>query len=121
MRKIVAAVATLALAACNQPVVEAPDLILHGAACTAVDRCEEDPELAYRSNALATRFIADGARRVGAHVVYVSTDYVFDGALDRPYHEWDVTNPLSVYGASKLAGEREAQALGASPLSLLHI
>src|SRR3954468_12561392 len=52
----------------------APDLIIHGAAFTAVDACEVDPAIAYRVNALATRFLADGARRVGAHVVYVSTD-----------------------------------------------
>lgn len=84
-----------------------PELILHGAAFTAVDRCEEDPELAYRANALATRFIADGARRVGAHVVYVSTDYVFDGSKTEPYVEWDTPNPRSVYGRTKRAGEME--------------
>ena len=84
-----------------------PELILHGAAFTAVDRCEEDPELAYRANALATRFVADGARRVGAHVVYVSTDYVFDGTKSEPYVEWDAPNPRSVYGRTKRAGETE--------------
>ncbi len=84
-----------------------PDLILHGAAFTAVDRCEADPETAFRVNSLATRFIADGARRVGAHVVYVSTDYVFDGTKSGPYLEWDEPNPQSVYGRSKLGGERE--------------
>jgi dTDP-4-dehydrorhamnose reductase len=84
-----------------------PDLLLHGAAFTAVDVCESDPETAYRVNSLATRFLADGARRVGAHVVYVSTDYVFDGSKTGPYVEWDATNPQSVYGASKLGGEHE--------------
>ena len=84
-----------------------PDLILHGAAFTAVDLCETEPETAYRVNALATRHIADGARRVGAHVVYVSTDYVFDGTKGSPYLEWDTPNPQSVYGRSKLGGERE--------------
>jgi dTDP-4-dehydrorhamnose reductase len=84
-----------------------PDLVLHGAAFTAVDLCETEPETAYRVNALATRFLADGARRVGAHVVYVSTDYVFDGTKAGPYVEWDQPNPQSVYGASKLGGERE--------------
>ena len=84
-----------------------PDVIVHTAAWTAVDACEADPERAFAVNALGTRHIADGARRVGAHVVYVSTDYVFDGAKADPYHEWDDTGPLSVYGASKLAGERE--------------
>lgn len=84
-----------------------PGLVLHAAAFTAVDRCESEPELAFRSNALATRFVAEGARRVGAHVVYVSTDYVFDGTKPTPYHEWDRPNPRSVYGASKLGGEQE--------------
>lgn len=85
----------------------APDLVLHGAAFTAVDRCEAEPELAYRVNCAATRFVADGARRVGAHVVYVSTDYVFDGTKDSPYVEWDRPNPQSVYGRTKLGGESE--------------
>ena len=84
-----------------------PDLVLHGAAFTAVDLCEEQVETAYRVNCAATRFIADGARRVGAHVVYVSTDYVFDGTKDSPYVEWDRPNPQSVYGRTKLGGESE--------------
>ncbi len=85
----------------------APDIIVHSGAWTAVDACEGDPERAYRVNAMGTRHVADAARRVGAHVVYVSTDYVFDGELDRPYNEWDRPNPQSVYGASKLGGESE--------------
>ena len=84
-----------------------PDLILHGAAFTAVDLCEAQPDTAYAVNSLATRFIADGARRVGAHVVYVSTDYVFDGTKIGPYVEWDMPAPTSVYGSSKLGGELE--------------
>lgn len=84
-----------------------PDLILHGAAYTAVDLCETHPDLAYRVNSLATRFIADGARRAGAHVVYVSTDYVFDGTKGAAYVEWDEPAPRSVYGRSKLGGEHE--------------
>lgn len=84
-----------------------PDVILHGAAFTAVDAAELDPDTAYRANALATRFVAEGARAVGAHVVYVSTDYVFDGTKTGPYLEWDTPNPQSVYGRSKLAGEAE--------------
>jgi dTDP-4-dehydrorhamnose reductase len=84
-----------------------PELILHGAAFTAVDLCESEPDTAYRVNCVATRFIADGARRVGAHVVYVSTDYVFDGTKATPYLEWDRTNPQSVYGRTKLGGETE--------------
>lgn len=84
-----------------------PDLVLHGAAFTAVDLCEEQVETAYRVNCAATRFVADGARRVGAHVVYVSTDYVFDGTKPTPYVEWDRPNPQSVYGRTKLGGESE--------------
>lgn len=84
-----------------------PDLILHCAAMTAVDRCESEVERAYLTNAMATRFIADGARRVGAHMVLVSTDYVFDGTKTEPYVEWDETQPRSVYGRTKLAAELE--------------
>jgi len=84
-----------------------PDVVLHGAAFTAVDRCEAEVETAYRVNCIGTRFVADGARRVGAHVVYVSTDYVFDGTKATPYLEWDAPNPQSVYGRTKLGGESE--------------
>ncbi len=84
-----------------------PDAIVHPAAWTAVDACEGDPDRAYLVNALGTRHVADAARRVGAPVCYVSTDYVFDGTKPEPYHEWDQPSPASVYGASKLAGERE--------------
>lgn len=84
-----------------------PDAVIHGAAFTAVDACETEVETAYRVNCGATRFLADGARRVGAHVVYVSTDYVFDGTKPGPYVEWDQPSPRSVYGRTKLGGERE--------------
>jgi dTDP-4-dehydrorhamnose reductase len=84
-----------------------PDAVIHGAAFTAVDACEEQVDTAYRVNCAATRFVADGARRVGAHVVYVSTDYVFDGTKADPYVEWDTPNPQSVYGRTKLGGEME--------------
>ncbi len=82
-----------------------PDLVFHLGAVTAVDGCETNPDLAYAVNAMGTRHVADACRRVGAHLVYVSTDYVFDGAKDGPYHEWDTPNPRSVYGRSKLGGE----------------
>lgn len=89
-----------------------PDAVVHTAAWTAVDACESDPERAFAANALAVRWVAEACDLVDSHLVHISTDYVFDGTLDRPYHEWDATNPRSVYGASKLAGEREALALG---------
>jgi dTDP-4-dehydrorhamnose reductase len=84
-----------------------PDVIVHAGAWTDVDGCEADPDRAWRVNAMGTRHVADGARRVGAHVVAISTDYVFDGETDRPYVEWDACNPLSVYGRSKRGGELE--------------
>ena len=87
-----------------------PDAVLHVGAWTAVDACEGDPDRAYRVNSLGTRWIADASRRVGAYLSYVSTDYVFDGTKATPYVEWDETNPQSVYGRSKLGGEREVQA-----------
>ncbi|HET6965757.1 MAG TPA: dTDP-4-dehydrorhamnose reductase [Acidimicrobiales bacterium] len=88
----------------------APDLIFHAAAWTAVDACESDPGRAFRVNAFGCRNVAEAARLVGAHLVAVSTDYVFDGSKREPYVEWDHTSPLSVYGRSKLAGEREIAA-----------
>jgi dTDP-4-dehydrorhamnose reductase len=91
-----------------------PDVVIHLAAWTAVDACESDPDRAYLANGLAVRWVAEGCRLAGAHLVHVSTDYVFDGTKPTPYHEWDDVNPQSVYGASKLAGEREAAAVDAT-------
>ncbi len=82
-----------------------PDVVFHLGAVTAVDQCETDADLAYGVNAMGTRHVADACRRVGAHLLYVSTDYVFDGTKDGPYLEWDTPNPQSVYGRSKLGGE----------------
>jgi dTDP-4-dehydrorhamnose reductase len=84
-----------------------PDVIVHAGAYTAVDACESDPDTAFAVNTLGTRHVAEAARRARAHLVYLSTDYVFDGTSDRPYLEWDRPNPLSVYGRSKLGGELE--------------
>jgi dTDP-4-dehydrorhamnose reductase len=89
-----------------------PDAVVHCAAWTAVDACEGDPRRAFTANALAVRHVVEACDRSGAHLVHLSTDYVFDGEQRRPYREWDATAPRSVYGASKLAGEREALVLG---------
>ena len=83
-----------------------PDVVIHAAAWTAVDACESDPDKAMLVNGTATKYVADAAHAVGAHVVYISTDYVFDGSKTSAYDEEDAPNPQSVYGASKLAGER---------------
>ena len=89
----------------------APGLIIHAAAATDVDRCEREPELAFRLNALATRYLAAAAGERDIPFVYVSTNYVFDGAkpAGEAYHEWDTTGPISVYGRAKLAGEEETR------------
>jgi dTDP-4-dehydrorhamnose reductase len=84
-----------------------PDAIVHCAAMTAVDACESERDRAFLVNALGVRFVMEGARRAGAYVVTLSTDYVFDGSQPEPYHEWDTPNPASVYGQSKLGGEFE--------------
>ncbi len=87
-----------------------PDAVIHAGAWTAVDACESDPERAFLTNAMGTEWVADAARRVGAHLVAVSTDYVFDGMKVDPYQEWDRPNPQSVYGRSKWAGEHAVSA-----------
>ena len=84
-----------------------PDLIIHAGAWTAVDACESDPDRAWAVNTLGSRHVAEAARLSAAHLVCVSTDYVFDGASPLPYTEWDRPNPMSAYGRSKLAGEIE--------------
>jgi len=86
-----------------------PDAIAHLAAFTNVDGCELEPEKAKASNELATFNVAEAARRLGARLLYVSTDYVFDGRTTEPYSEESLPNPLSVYGKTKLMGERYVQ------------
>ena len=85
-----------------------PDAVINAAAYTAVDACETNESLAFAVNADAVGHLSAACEVVGAHLVHVSTDYVFDGTLDRPYREDDPTNPQSVYGRSKLAGEHAA-------------
>lgn len=95
-----------------------PHVILNAAAYTAVDRAESEPELAYAINAGAPRILAEEARALDALVVHYSTDYVFDGSKAEPWTEDDAPNPLNVYGASKLAGERAMEAVGGRYLVL---
>lgn len=83
-----------------------PDVVIHAAAYTKVDQAESEPDQAYIVNAIGTRNIAVVSDQIGAKLVYVSTDYVFDGSRDQPYDEFQPTSPLGVYGKSKLAGEQ---------------
>ena len=89
-----------------------PDIIVNPAAYTAVDRAESESEAAFAINARAPGILAEEAKRLGALLFHYSTDYVFDGAKAAPYLEDDATNPLGVYGASKLEGERAIAASG---------
>ena len=82
-----------------------PDIIINCAAMTAVDLCESEQDKAYRINALGPKYLALAAGRCGAKLVHLSTDYVYDGQKDKPYIESDETNPISVYGRTKLEGE----------------
>jgi len=95
-----------------------PDVIVNAAAYTAVDQAEKDVEQAMLANAAGPGFLAAEAQAVGALLVHYSTDYVFDGTKTTPYTEDDPTNPLSVYGKSKLAGEKAIQAVGGRHLIL---
>jgi dTDP-4-dehydrorhamnose reductase len=83
-----------------------PSLIVNAAAYTAVDKAESEPDLAWAINAEAPGVLAEESARLGCLLVHYSTDYVFDGAKPDPYLETDVTNPINVYGKTKLGGER---------------
>jgi dTDP-4-dehydrorhamnose reductase len=95
-----------------------PDVIVNCAAYTAVDRAETDVNVARAVNGLAPGLLAQAARKCGALMVHFSTDYVFDGAKGAPYVESDATNPLSVYGATKLEGEQAVAAAGCPHVTL---
>lgn len=84
----------------------APDAIVSAAAYTAVDKAESERDLAFAVNGAGAGAVAQAAKALDIPLIHISTDYVFDGTLDRPYVETDPTGPTSVYGASKLAGER---------------
>ena len=90
-----------------------PRWIVNPGAYTAVDKAESEPELAYAINTEAVRVMGQEARAIGAGVIHFSTDYVFDGSGSAPYRETDATRPVSVYGASKLAGEKALAHSGA--------
>ncbi|ASJ97330.1 dTDP-4-dehydrorhamnose reductase [Shewanella marisflavi] len=83
-----------------------PDVIINAAAHTAVDRAETEQELSYKVNCDGPKYLAQAAQSIGASILHISTDYVFEGNKDGLYNEDDVTNPQGVYGASKLAGEQ---------------
>lgn len=93
-----------------------PRWIVNPAAYTAVDKAESEPDLAYAINRDAIRAIGEEAAIIGAGIIHFSTDYVFDGTGTTPYIETDPTNPVSVYGASKLAGEQALAQTGAAHL-----
>ncbi len=82
-----------------------PGIIVNAAAYTAVDKAESEPDLANTVNSIAPKILAEEAEKLKAFLIHLSTDYVFDGKNNRPYLENDLTNPLSVYGKTKLAGE----------------
>ncbi|MNP06631.1 dTDP-4-dehydrorhamnose reductase [compost metagenome] len=100
------------LAQCHQVISQyQPDVVIHCAAYTAVDAAETDIDGAYTVNAVGTRNITVAAEQSGSKLIYISTDYVFDGTSVEPYHEYDNSNPQSIYGKSKRAGEVLVQSL----------
>ena len=83
-----------------------PDVIINAAAYTAVDKAESEADIAFAINAIAPAIIAEEAKKIGAFLLHISTDYVFDGQKNTPYLETDETHPIGVYGQTKLAGEQ---------------
>ncbi|MDO8886354.1 MAG: dTDP-4-dehydrorhamnose reductase [Candidatus Oleimmundimicrobium sp.] len=88
-----------------------PDVVIHAAAYTDVDGCESNRELAFLVNAEGTKNVASACRAMDSAMVYISTDYVFDGAKDIPHTEEDKPNPINIYGESKLAGENYVKSI----------
>ncbi|MDA8226874.1 MAG: dTDP-4-dehydrorhamnose reductase [Desulfitobacterium hafniense] len=88
-----------------------PDIVIHTAAYTNVDRAETEPDKAYAVNATAIRHLAKAVEQLQAKLVYLSTDYIFDGKKGSPYQESDIANPLNIYGKSKLEGEKFVQSI----------
>lgn len=85
-----------------------PDVIINSAAMTNVDGCETMQDVAFKVNAVGVRNLSMAAKKIGAKLIHVSTDYVFAGDANKPYIEWDTVNPKSAYGASKALGEKYA-------------
>ncbi len=92
----------------------APDVVLNAAAMTNVDLCESQVDEAFSINAFGVRNLAQCCEHLDAHLIHLSTDFVFDGKITRKYSEYDKTNPLSVYALSKLGGDQEALAYSKS-------
>ena len=88
-----------------------PDVVIHCAAYTAVDKAEDEKELCYSVNVLGTRYIAQVCKEINAKMVYISTDYVFEGERDEPFEVTDKPNPINYYGQTKYEGELEVQRL----------
>jgi dTDP-4-dehydrorhamnose reductase len=95
-----------------------PDIIINAAAYTNVDKAEIEPDLARAINAIGPGVLAEEAKKINAVLVHYSTDYVFDGTKGTPYIETDVTNPLNIYGQTKLEGEEAIQSVGGAYLIL---
>lgn len=95
-----------------------PDYLVNAAAYTAVDKAETEPDLAYYINAIAPKIMAESAEKIKAKFLHISTDYVFDGRKNTPYLETDLTNPLGVYGQSKLRGEEEIKTVNSQAIIL---
>jgi dTDP-4-dehydrorhamnose reductase len=95
-----------------------PDIIINAAAYTNVDKAELEPELARAINAIGPGVLAEEAKKINAVLVHYSTDYVFDGTKGSPYIETDITNPLNIYGQTKLEGEQAIQSVGGAYLIL---
>ncbi len=95
-----------------------PDVIINAGAYTAVDKAESEPEIAAAINGKAPGILAEEAKKLNARLIHVSTDYVFDGSKSQPYLESDDTNPLGVYGSSKLEGEKAITAVGGNYMIL---
>lgn len=86
-----------------------PDAVVHCAAYTAVDKADDERDICYRTNVLGTRYIAQACKDIDAKILYISTDYVFDGKGDKPFEVTDIPNPINYYGKTKYEGELEIQ------------